>query len=295
VAHIDRIVDVQISLATTGVREQSFSGLLLVGVHTGTNRLDIITSADDLLAAPFAGITTTSPLYRAAQVAFSQIPGPRQVYIGRRGSAEAVAAALIAIRTENDDWYGFSDVAHAKADLVAAAAWAEANEKLFLALVSEPEAATAATTDGGSLLTAGNYYRSAWFYHPTATEFPEVAAAARNFTILPGGETWANKRLSAVTAPALTETAANFVFGKNGNTFEPFTGTNAITQNGKVAGGEWIDIIRFRDWLCQEIRNRVFLVLVNAGQGPIHGHRYRHDPAGHDRRLGPRRPPWRHR
>ncbi|EHL99381.1 hypothetical protein HMPREF9946_03143 [Acetobacteraceae bacterium AT-5844] len=267
-ANIDRIVDVQISLATTGVREQSFSGLLLVGVHTGTNRLDIITSADDLLEAPFAGITTASPLYRAAQVAFSQIPGPRQVYIGRRGSSEAPAVALAAIRAENDDWYGFADVAHAEADLTAAAAWAEANEKLFLAVVTDSDAPTSATDDAGSALKTGNYYRTAWWYHPTVTEFPEVAAAARCFTVLPGGETWANKRLSAVPAPALTETAANFIFGKNGNTFEPFTGTNAITQNGKVAGGEWIDIIRFRDWLCQEIRNRVFLAIVNADKIP---------------------------
>ena len=267
-ANIDRIVDVQISLATTGVREQSFSGLLLVGVHTGTNRLDIITAADDLLTAPFAGITTASPLYKAAQVAFSQIPGPRQVYIGRRGSAEAAAVAMAAIRAENDDWYGFSDVAHAKADLLPAAAWAEANEKLFLALVPEAEAPTSATTDSGTALKTGNYYRTAWFYHPVATEFPEVATAARCFTILPGGETWANKRISAVTSPALTETAASFIFGKNGNTFEAFTGTNSITQNGKVAGGEWIDVIRFRDWLCQEIRNRVFLALVNADKVP---------------------------
>ena len=57
----------------------------------------------------------------------------------------------------------------------------------------------------------------------------------------------------AVTSTFLNETTFNNIYGKNGNTFEPFRNIS-ITQNGKVAGGEWIDVIRFRDWLCEEIK-----------------------------------------
>lgn len=267
-ANIDRIVSVQIALNTSGVRQQAFSDLLLMGVHTGANRVDIITRADDLLTAPFVGVTNTTDLYKAAQVAFSQIPGPTRVFIGRRGSSEPVNTALAACRVASDDWYGFSDVSHTESDLLLAASWAEANEKLFLTTLSDVDIVAGTGAEPATGLKTANYYRTAWWYNPDPDQFPEVAAAARCFTSLPGSETWANKRLSGVIATALPEGGAVNVFAKNGNTFEPFTGTNAITQNGKVAAGEWIDTIRFRDWQCQEIRNRVFLAIVNAEKIP---------------------------
>jgi hypothetical protein len=268
VANIDRIVSVQISLSTAGVQQQTFSDLMLMGVHTGADRVAIITEADDLLGGDFPGITSTSDLYRAAQVAFSQIPGPNRVFIGRRGASETITDALAAARAASDDWYGFSDVSHAETDLPLAAAWAEANEKIFLTTISDVDVGATTGTEPATALKTGNFFRTAWWYNPDPDQFPEVANAARCFTTLPGGETWANKRLSGVTAPPITETFAINVFAKNGNTFEPFIGTNAITQNGKVAAGEWIDIIRFRDWLCQEIRNEVFLSIVNAEKIP---------------------------
>src|SRR5699024_1167475 len=40
---------------------------------------------------------------------------------------------------------------------------------------------------------------------------------------------------------------------KNCTTFENFRNF-AITQGGKVAGDEWIDVIRFRDWLLEETK-----------------------------------------
>lgn len=267
-ANLDRLVNVQISLATAGVQQQTFSDLMLLGVHTGTNRVDIITGADQLLEAPFAGLTTTSDLYRAAQVAFSQIPGPRQVYIGRRDAGEAVEVALAACLADNADWYGFSDVAHAEADLLGAAAWAEANERLFLTVISDEDVGSASGTEPASALRDANYYRTAWWYNPDPDQFPEVAAAARMFTIQPGGESWANKRLSGVTATRLTETQFANIKAKGGNTFEPFARTSAITQIGQVAAGEWIDNIRGRDWQCSDIQAEIAQILMNADKVP---------------------------
>lgn len=51
------------------------------------------------------------------------------------------------------------------------------------------------------------------------------------------------------------------------NTFEKF-GNISITQNGKIASGEWIDVIRFRDWLVEEIQTRVFNAMTNVGKIP---------------------------
>ena len=50
--------------------------------------------------------------------------------------------------------------------------------------------------------------------------------------------------------------------------FENFRNV-AITQNGKTSAGEWIDVIRFRDWLQEEIMVNVFNVLINRDKIPF--------------------------
>lgn len=262
-AQIDRIVNVLIALRTGSVQQQSFSDLMLIGTHTGLSRVEAITSADALLEAPFVGITTSSMLYKAAQVFFSQIPAPARLFIGRRDALETAADAIVALAAANSDWYGFTDVDHDEGDALAYAAWAEANTRLFLTTLSHADTVTNATTDTATALKTGSYFRTAWWYHSDATQFPEVAAAARAFSILPGGETWANQRLAGITATNLTETQYINLKAKNGNSFEPFRNLN-LSQNGKTAGGEWIDVIRFRDWLVEEIRVEVLAAFIDS-------------------------------
>jgi hypothetical protein len=260
-ANIDRIVNVQIALKTAGVRQQSFSDGMLLGIHNGGSRVSVITDADTLLSG--YGLTTSSDLYKAAQVFFSQIPSPNRLFIGRRDNSEAVDAALAACATANNEWYAFTEVSHNDADLIGAAAWAESNTKLFLTALSDVDITNTSGAEPATALQTSNFFRTAWWYNIDPDQFPEVACMSRAFTILPGGETWADMRLSAVTAPPLSETAYINITAKNGNTFEQFRNV-AITQNGITAGGEWIDVIRFRDWLCEEIRTNTFNAFIDT-------------------------------
>ena len=182
---------------------------------------------------------------------------------------ETVADMMAAITAEDNDWYGWAFTSRVQADILAAAAWTEAHTKLFGTSVAEAGAIDASvSSDTISQLYASNYFRTFAFYHAkAATESIEAALMARCFSILPGGETWANKRLASISADNLTETQFNAVKSKNGNTFEKFRNIS-ITQRGMVAGGEWIDIIRFRDWLQEEITVNVFSALVNNNKVP---------------------------
>ena len=90
---------------------------------------------------------------------------------------------------------------------------------------------------------------------------------SRCFTAVPGSETWANKRLAGVNIDPLTETQFIVLRNKNVNTFERFRNLS-LTQTGKVSAGEWIDVIRFRDWLAEEIKVNVLNVLVNNEKVP---------------------------
>jgi len=264
-ANIDRIVNVQISLRTAAIAQQNFSELMLLGPFNSPDdeKVIIIRGADELVSD--FGVQTTSPLYIAALVAFGQIPTVPHIYIGNYDATEDPIDNMIAIAGENSNWYAFVDTAHNDENALDFAAWAEGNEKIFLTCMNDPATGSPAagdTTSVAARLKIGNFFRTGWYYHPDPRQFPEVAICVRSFTKYPGAETWANQRLSFTTYTPLSETRARNIFDKNGNTFEAFRNI-AITQNGKVAGGEWIDVIRFRDWLAEEIKIRVFSQMVD--------------------------------
>jgi hypothetical protein len=88
------------------------------------------------------------------------------------------------------------------------------------------------------------------------------------FTIQPGGETWALKSLASVTPSKLTATQKQTVVTKGGNTFEFYHEQIALTNPGKVAAGEWIDVIRFRDWMKDYIRANLTMMMLNRDKVP---------------------------
>ena len=212
-----------------------------------------------------ATITLTN---KVPGTAFSITPNSLLV-ISQPVASTTVTLDMAAINNEDSDWYGFGITSREQADIMAAADWTESKIKLFGYSIAESGAKdNASTTDTMSKLFDGNYFRSFGFYHKdAATDFPEIGVMARCFSVNPGGETWANKQLAAITVDKLTETEYQAVTKKNGNTFERFRNV-AITQNGKVAAGEWIDVIRFRDWLQEEMQVRIFSLLINNAKVP---------------------------
>lgn len=104
-----------------------------------------------------------------------------------------------------------------------------------------------------------------------------LAAKAMNFHA--GEETWALKQLATVSPAKVNSTfikkleAANF-------TFLLTIASRNITQGGKTNAGEWIDIIRFRDWQQYDMQVRVVNLLVVNPKVPVHRrrHRFRGEP-----------------
>ena len=182
---------------------------------------------------------------------------------------ETIAETMTAITGYDNGWYGWALADRTQENIIAAANWTETVRKMFGTSIAEAGAYNPdSITDTGYLLYNGNYYRTHWWYHKDAnTDFPETAVMARCFALEPGGETWANKKLAAVTADGLNDGQYQAITNKNGNTFERFRNVS-ITQNGKVAAGEYIDVIRFRDWLQEEITVNVFNALINRDKIP---------------------------
>jgi hypothetical protein len=65
----------------------------------------------------------------------------------------------------------------------------------------------------------------------------------------------------------LTDSQQGFLDDKNVNYMIGIAGVN-VTQNGKVAGGEYIDIIRFIDFIQARMQEKIFATLANATKIP---------------------------
>jgi hypothetical protein len=74
---------------------------------------------------------------------------------------------------------------------------------------------------------------------------------------LPGTATWAFKELVGVTKMKLTADQRGFVLSKNGMVYTDVANFG-VTEQGKVASGEFIDIIVGLDWQIARISEAVF-------------------------------------
>ena len=179
-----------------------------------------------------------------------------------------IATGMTAIKAADNDFYGVVLASHKKQDILDMAAYVETQTMLFGTSTDEAGAyAQASTDDVLSKLKNNEYYRTYCDVRKDASDYEESAKMARCFAIDPGGETWALKSLASVKTDGWTETEYTTIKNKNGNTYEKVRNIS-VTQNGKVVAGEWIDIIRFRDWLVEEIQTNVFTLLKNNDKVP---------------------------
>ena len=135
--------------------------------------------------------------------------------------------------------------------------------------------ATPGTDDLGTFLK-GKYDRTFWIFHENAYDAPHVdiadvvwfESAWMSFmfgSYDPAEATWAFKQLGdndKIVVSEITDTQDEFIRGNNGNTYT-LTGGADITLDGKVCGGEYIDIMRGTDWLQARLVEGAYAPLLD--------------------------------
>lgn len=102
---------------------------------------------------------------------------------------------------------------------------------------------------------------------PPANRYINVAFVAKWLNYESGSETTAFKQLASVYPSKLTSTEMKALADKSLNYFIT-VGSKNLSMNGKVIGNEWADIIRFRDWLKNDMQLRVVNLFVTRPKVP---------------------------
>lgn len=268
---LDSLVNVQISISSVAQSAESFSTVLIIGKApsisvSNIKDVDVYSSLDEITAK---GWTTDSNIYKAAKVAFMQDPKPDNIYIGIRKETDGVLEDIeecVARAVNTSGWYGLAVADGEESEYSAIASYIETTEKIFAFTVNTME----------NPLNTTEYLRTFAIYSevngdPTQTpvnnQYIHIAWMIKCFNFEPGEATWAYKILSGITASELT-TSDIKQLEKNGINYYIACANKNITLTGQMVSGEWIDVIRFRDWLKNELQMAIFNLFIKNPKIP---------------------------
>lgn len=269
------IVEVNITRQTTSVAVAAFNVPLILSqfatskTNPAFTRARVYGSMAELYAD---GWRSTDAVYNIANAIFSQNPSVNKIVVGRKDSNDAtIDAALNAIANENNDWYGIVVDQALVSSFADVASWVETAKKFAIFWITDVNAYDPTkSTDLASVLKLANRNRSAVIWHATpagGADYPDAAWMGEGFPYEPGTSTWAYKTLNGVTPDTLLAGQETALKDKNCNYYMTVGGVS-ITQEGKVASGEYIDIIIGTDWIEARLREAVYSALVNNRKIP---------------------------
>jgi len=188
---------------------------------------------------------------------------------GAYTASETWANAIQKCFDYNSSWYALAITSSVEADILSAASKIEVIKRIFLARTSDTD--NLDSSDTASVLyklKQLGYDRTFTIYNSdTANYFADAAWLGRQLPTVPGSSNWAFKSLTGIIADDLLSSQSSSIFTNNGNTYETFAG-QSITRYGKVASGEWIDVIRGEDWLQAKLQENLYSTLINVEKIP---------------------------
>lgn len=280
---LDDIVKCNVDISSPASNDATFDSILLIvpgpaGEGTKTmEKTTAVSKADELLDY---GFTTEDAAYVAATVAFSQSPAPSELYVcirkptdGEEPDVTTYEDLTVTLSRANQEaaFYGIHITEFKEStDIEAAIKWTEANEKMFAFEYDDYEDCPVKNF---------SYYRSFGMYagdadgydseeQPTENQFAALAWMAKCFGYDPGTESWHLKELATIVPSALSTDQKKELEEKHINTFLRYASCNC-TIGGYTLAGEWIDVIRFRDWIKAEMQLNVFNALKTNRKVPF--------------------------
>jgi len=179
-----------------------------------------------------------------------------------------VATDLNNIELEDADWYGFIGTSKGEDELKAQGAWVQSRRKFFVGGTMNQDVIVSGAADVASYMKNQAYTRSALFWNDGHMDQDDAAFLGRWLPFVPGSESMKFKTLAGVDATKLTDSQLTQLRAKNANFYITVAGTNT-TEEGKTCQGEFVDTIRFVDWLYARMQEAIFSVLTTQAKVPF--------------------------
>ncbi|CAB5223260.1 Protein of unknown function DUF3383 [uncultured Caudovirales phage] len=225
----------------------------------------------------------TTPEYKAANAFFSQGGNAKQLLIGFKGATETYSEALGFVRALRDDFYAIAiqDATKAVQLALASTVLALAGRKIVFFRTDDANTLNAgnSTDVGASLKALNNDYAHVTYHYQahtatnTAGYFPEMAIMGRVLPIVenqrqaPGSTHWHLQPVVGIPASfnaaggklGFTQTERSTFEAKNVEALEN-DGSDTRTLVGKMAGGEWGDVIHGAAWLEARMEEDLYIL-----------------------------------
>ena len=220
------------------------------------------TEVTNVSAVENAGFATSTAVYKAAQLLFSQVNAPKTVAVC--AVADTALTALADTKLISKGWRQLIVVngGDGSASTVSAISTAvEALEgKMYYAGLD---------TDDATEVEVTGLRRTVLFYCNATEDVPVPVAALVGETAgrSAGSFTYKNLILSGIAAQDLTDVEIEAIHAKGGITFVTKAGDN-VTSEGKTAGGEFIDVVDSEDYIIQQLAYKTQKILNNAAKVP---------------------------
>lgn len=177
------------------------------------------------------------------------------------------AQDIIAAEASDDDFYAVILTSRTAVDILGAALLIETRRKIFLACTNDAAVKNNTANNVAALLKARGYTRTALVWSGDQANGPEAGWAGRCLPLDAGSQTWKFKDVVGIIADKFSNTELANLKLNNVNNYRTFAGFSMMSE-GQVASGEFIDVIRFIDWLQAQIEENVFAALVSVPKIP---------------------------
>lgn len=252
------MLDVKVKIDLTKPVGKAGFGIPLI-IQEKATKETAYTECMSLADVVAAGFPTTSKVYKAVATMLMQENAPSKFAVcATTGTTEEWLAD---VANTSKDWRQLIVVSEEQVNVQNIIDSVETlDNKMYFADCSIAE---------GGVLKVDGINRTLLFYCNATTEHPSPAAALVGAVAgLPAGSfTYKNLILKGIEPQNLTATQVNAIHTKGGITFITKAGDN-VTTEGKVAGGEYADIIDSKDYIISNLEYRTQKMLNSMDKIP---------------------------
>lgn len=185
-------------------------------------------------------------------------------------SDPGVVTDLTAIQAANDDFFAVVPTSQGKAEILALAGSVEAliaPKRLLLVASADDDILSNTSGNIADDLNPG-FARTALMYHSRPHTSPNGAWGGKLLPKDPGSVTWAFKTLATIEPDVLQTGEITNIETNEANHYTSIAGV-AITQQGTVSSGEFIDIQHFISFIETRLQENVFARMAAVDKVPF--------------------------